>query len=104
MYVLFLSFLRITLHMRHSSEQPNRSFLLPIIERSNDSNFFRSCFILVLLILPVYALYKASSGVNDDSSNATCIGILLVATLVFSAVLSLFTKAKRHEILGASAA
>ncbi len=63
-----------------------------------------SCFILVLLVVPIYALYKASSGVNNTASNATCIGILLVATLVFSAVLSLFTKARRHEILGASAA
>lgn len=50
-----------------------------------------SCFILVLLVVPIYALYKASSGINSTASNATCIGILLVATLVFSAVLSLFT-------------
>jgi hypothetical protein len=61
----------------------------------------------VLLILPVYALYHVSSAfgtLNTNTSNATCVGILLVATLLFSAVLALFTKARRHEILGASAA
>jgi len=32
------------------------------------------------------------------------IGVLLVATLVFSAALSLLTRAKRHEILASAAA
>lgn len=65
-------------------------------------------FILLLLILPIYALYKLSSTTAPSGltahSNASCIGVLIVATLVFSAILSLFTKARRHEILGASAA
>jgi len=68
-------------------------------------------FILLLLVLPIYALYKLSSSSGSSSSssltsnsNAACIGVLIVATLVFSAILSLFTKARRHEILGASAA
>jgi cytochrome c biogenesis protein CcdA len=63
--------------------------------------------ILTLIILPVYALYHVSSvyeNVNANTSNAVCMGILLVATLLFSAGLSLFTKARRHEVLGASAA
>lgn len=63
--------------------------------------------ILMLLILPVYALYHVSSAfyhINANTSNAVCMGVLLVATLLFSAVLSLFTKARRHEVLGASAA
>lgn len=63
-----------------------------------------TCMILVLLVIPVYALYKSSSGPDNNSTNIRSIGILLVATLIFSAVLSLFTRAKRHEILGASAA
>lgn len=58
---------------------------------------------LILLIVPTYALYHVTKA-DKNSTNATCVGILLVATLVFSAVLSLFTKAKRHEILAASAA
>ncbi|KAL8942350.1 MAG: hypothetical protein Q9216_001732 [Gyalolechia sp. 2 TL-2023] len=62
-----------------------------------------SVIMLILLVVPTYALYHVTSK-DASSTNTTCIGILLVATLVFSAVLSLFTKAKRHEILGASAA
>ena len=60
--------------------------------------------ILVLLVLPIYGLYRLSDNSNTLTSNAICIGVLLVFTLVFSVVLSLFTKARRHEILGASAA
>lgn len=63
------------------------------------------CFnILVLLIVPVYALWRLSSTLHPNTSNMSGIGVLLVASLVFSIVLFLFTKAKRHEILGASAA
>ncbi|KAJ9621546.1 hypothetical protein H2203_007033 [Taxawa tesnikishii (nom. ined.)] len=64
--------------------------------------------ILVLLILPIYLLYHlvngTVNGVMTGQENAVCIGILLVFTLLFSAVLSLFTRARRHEILGAAAA
>jgi hypothetical protein len=60
--------------------------------------------VLILLVLPVYALYRISGVVENTTSKAVCIGILLVATLAFSAVLSLFTRARRHEILGAAAA
>jgi hypothetical protein len=63
--------------------------------------------ILALLVVPVYALYHVSAAFNDlnaHTSNAQCMGILLAATLLFSAVVSLFTKAKRHEVLGAAAA
>jgi len=67
--------------------------------------------IVALLIVPIYLLYnlvKASSRADeqylDRDGTATCIGILLVFTLLFSAILSIFTRAKRHEILGAAAA
>lgn len=69
--------------------------------------------ILFLLIVPTYLLFhlvnqdalrQAGTGLLSSSTNATCIGILLVFTLLFSAVLSLFTGARRHEILGAAAA
>jgi len=63
--------------------------------------------VLALLVLPVYALYHVGSSFskqNANTSNAICMGILLVATLLFSATLALFTKAKRHELLGAAAA
>jgi UDP-N-acetylmuramyl pentapeptide phosphotransferase/UDP-N-acetylglucosamine-1-phosphate transferase len=66
--------------------------------------------IAALLVIPIYLLYRLvsvssdSNRVYDKDGTATCIGILLVFTLLFSAVLSVFTRAKRHEILGAAAA
>lgn len=62
---------------------------------------------MALLIVPIYLLYSLVSHTNgtlDRSATAVCIGILLGFTLLFSAVLSLFTRARRHEILGAAAA
>jgi ABC-type transport system involved in cytochrome bd biosynthesis fused ATPase/permease subunit len=59
--------------------------------------------ILVLLVIPIYIMYQLVHGGNNRT-DAICIGVLMVFTLAFSAVLSLFTRAKRHEILGAAAA
>ena len=59
--------------------------------------------ILVLLGVPIYMLYHMVSGVADPHAYAVCIGVLLVFTLAFSVVLSIFIRAKRHEILGAAA-
>jgi hypothetical protein len=58
--------------------------------------------ILFLLIIPIYVLWHLENG--RASASAVTIGVLLVFTLMFSAVLSLFTRARRHEILGAAAA
>jgi hypothetical protein len=60
--------------------------------------------ILVLLVIPVYALFRLCVNAPPGKVPVLAFGILLVFTLVFSAVLSTFTRAKRHEILGASAA
>ena len=49
-------------------------------------------------------MVKDTDGKLDDHATGVCIAILLVCTLLFSAVLSVFTRAKRHEILGAAAA
>jgi hypothetical protein len=71
------------------------------------ASFIITIMIVGLLIVPIYLLYnlvKDKRGTLDAHSTGTCIGILLVCTLLFSAVLSLFTRAKRHEILGAAAA
>lgn len=59
--------------------------------------------ILLLLVVPIWLLYHLSVTLDTNRSNIVCMGVLLVATLAFSAVLSLFTKARRHEILAASA-
>ena len=59
--------------------------------------------ILLLLVIPIWLLYHISVTFETSRANVVCIGVLLIATLLFSAVLCLFTKARRHEILTASA-
>lgn len=60
--------------------------------------------ILALLIVPVYILWKLTRTIENNKMVGVIIGVLLIFTLVFSAVLTLFTRAKRHEILAAAAA
>jgi hypothetical protein len=59
--------------------------------------------IFVLLILPVIAMYKLTS-IGDRNPTIDAVGLLVVFTLLFSAAMSLLTKAKRHELFAASAA
>ncbi|KAL1643048.1 hypothetical protein SLS61_009436 [Didymella pomorum] len=59
--------------------------------------------IFILLVLPVVAMYKLTS-VGKDDSTIKAVGVLIVFTLLFSAVMSFVTKAKRHELFAASAA
>jgi len=47
--------------------------------------------ILVLLVVPVYVLYRLTANIDTSRSTPVCIGVLLVATLAFSACISLFT-------------
>ena len=61
-----------------------------------------TCFILVLLVLPVCLLYNLLLHGLITTSPETVV-VLVVFTLFFSAALAFFTKAKRHEILAASA-
>jgi len=58
--------------------------------------------LLILLIVPICILVRVIDE-QGSKTNAICIGVLLTFTLAFSAVLSLFTKARRHEILAAAA-
>lgn len=58
--------------------------------------------ILALLMVPIWLLYKLSVQGTIATSPKT-IGVILVPTLLFSLMLSIFTKAKRHELLAASA-
>ena len=58
--------------------------------------------ILLLLIVPIGILYKFSIARIVATSPAP-IGVIFGFTLIFTAVLSIFTKAKRHELLAASA-
>lgn len=59
--------------------------------------------IFILLVLPVVAMYKLTAGGNRNST-IDAVGLLVVFTLLFSAAMSLLTKAKRHELFAASAA
>lgn len=68
------------------------------------SNSILIFLVLVLLVLPIYLLYHMIHDIGTHDSYVMCIGTLLVFTLAFSSILSLFTKARRHEILAAAAA
>ena len=59
--------------------------------------------ILAVLVVPIWLLYWLSVNQNGTAGDAVSIGVLLISTLIFSSVLSLFTKARRHEILAAAA-
>jgi hypothetical protein len=67
-------------------------------------SFIITITILALLVIPIYALWDLTRKAETGAMVAAVIGILLVFTLVFSAVLTLFTRAQRHEILAAAAA
>jgi len=61
--------------------------------------------VLVLLIVPVYILFHVTDGQSDTPGmEGTCIGVLVISTLIFSAGVRLFSRAKRHEVFAASAA
>ncbi|KAF2086525.1 hypothetical protein K490DRAFT_66718 [Saccharata proteae CBS 121410] len=53
---------------------------------------------VVLLMAPVVVLFR------QEESGAVKIAVILLFTLVFSAALAVFTKAKRHEVFSATAA
>ncbi|KAI9894817.1 MAG: hypothetical protein M1814_000036 [Vezdaea aestivalis] len=75
--------------------------------RSRIENFVAvmiTIMVLILMVVPVYILFELSIAYGVSAASPKAIGVLLVFTLIFSAVLSLFTKARRHEILGATAA
>lgn len=67
------------------------------------TNSILAVIILVLLVVPIYILYHMVHDVGTRRAYMTCIGTLLIFTLAFSSVLSIFTKARRHEILAAAA-
>ncbi|KAF1963711.1 hypothetical protein CC80DRAFT_397118 [Byssothecium circinans] len=68
------------------------------------ANCIITSMVLILLVVPIYTLYHLINDVHTERAYAICMGVLCVSTLAFSAVLSLFTRAKRHEILAAAAA
>lgn len=59
--------------------------------------------ILTLLIVPIWLLYYFTVSLANSATDRISIVILLVSTLLFSGILALFTKARRHEIFFAAA-
>ena len=59
--------------------------------------------IIALLMLPVYIL-RAVYVTRSTKDNTIATTVLLLFTAWFAAALTLFTRAKCHEILGATAA
>lgn len=60
-----------------------------------------------MLVLPTYLLYhlvERNEGKLTSRASGIYMTILLAFTLAFTAIMSYFTKARRHEILGAAAA
>ncbi|KAL3420457.1 hypothetical protein PVAG01_08956 [Phlyctema vagabunda] len=99
----WLQYLFCTKEDRRKTTDPN----LHYYSKSRKTMFITTILILVLLcllILPVFILYRLTSQHSLDVTYTVDIGVLLVFTLAFSAILSLFTQAKRHEIFGAAAA
>ncbi|KAF7880403.1 uncharacterized protein EAF02_007249 [Botrytis sinoallii] len=98
----FLQSIFCTTEDREKTTDPNLHFY----SKSRKDIFVTSLLVLMLLlllILPVFLLYRLTEHHNLDVTYTVSIGVLLIFTLLFSAVLSLFTQAKRHEIFGAAA-
>ena len=65
--------------------------------------FIITSVIFILLVLPVVAMYRLT-GLGHTQPVFSAVGVLIIFTLLFSAAMSLLTKAKRHELFAASAA
>jgi hypothetical protein len=84
-------------------------------------NILITIVIFCLLVIPVITMYQLTNtasrlGVDDATGNTTimstadiynrdtvnAVGVLIVFTLLFSAAMSLLTKAARHELFAAS--
>jgi hypothetical protein len=60
--------------------------------------------ILVVLIVPIYIMFNIVNHSTEEKAYTRSMWVLIGATIAFSAMLSMFTMAKRHEILAAAAA
>ena len=55
------------------------------------------------LAVPILGMYKLSR-LRSEEAGYGAIGVLMFASLAFSATMSLMTSARRHEVFGVSAA
>lgn len=81
------------------------SFSRRRLTRTTDTIIF--VWITSLIAIPIYALFyigNQKNGISEEKSKTLSMIILIISTMFFAAGLNLFTMAKRHEILAASAA
>ncbi|KAG9243601.1 hypothetical protein BJ878DRAFT_543111 [Calycina marina] len=60
--------------------------------------------IIAVFVVSIYVLWALSSRANSDKAIGMVIAVTLLFILVFSVIMSAFTRATRHEILAATAA
>lgn len=60
--------------------------------------------ILSMMVIPIYVLSFLTDKGDTSKLRIVLVAVLGAFTVVFSIVLASFTRAKRHEILGAAAA
>ncbi|KAK7710576.1 hypothetical protein SLS57_008343 [Botryosphaeria dothidea] len=93
----FLSKLPVSIAKRRSTKDPYvRLYSKLRIDRF--ARLITAVLAVALLMAPVVVLFM------HDESGAVKIAVILVFTLFFAAALSIFTKAKRHEVFAATAA
>jgi len=62
--------------------------------------FIFTVMIMALLILLVYTLWHLGGEAQTQKTTAITLAVLLVFSLMFLRILSFFTRAKRHDVLG----
>lgn len=68
------------------------------------ANLIIAVVLTLLFVVPISLLYYVSSSSTGLRRAAASIGVLMSFTLLFTALVSAFTRAKRHEVTAASAA
>lgn len=68
------------------------------------ANLIIAMMLTLLFVAPISLLYYLSSNTSGVRRAVASIGVLTSFTLLFTALTSAFTRAKRHEVTAASAA
>lgn len=68
------------------------------------TNLIIATMLTLLFVAPISVLYYLSSNTSGLRRALASVGVLMSFTLLFTALTSTFTRAKRHEVTAASAA
>ena len=63
-----------------------------------------SVMVMILMVIPVWIMCKLTASGTGLPQEYKAVGVWLVFTLLFSMIISLLTKARRHELFAAAAA